>query len=453
MGNWGSGWTISCLESCGWTRGLLSGHPNAEALVFALLTRSAYSKRPSTLFFSRKRDRYSASHYSASDQWPIRSKQILMKTLITHCRLLANQYIFSTLQNEDGPRIATTAFKGCLFCSPAGLELLHLMRQLACVVLLFCTLSPCAVGTELDPAEAFKEFLSHSQTIKEVTFLQKRCEDAKAMQCFTGSTDGTNFFLREHLLGENVHTLLSPTNQMRVPYFVGAAGQKQWEIAELTVFESEESSDVLSRRAQHGMGILVTALAFGLPSVKPSSFVWESNQFTAMRFGPVPQGLGNVIRGEIIVSNRFPVRLDSPEAGVTVYYDYADERLPAGVPSAATVCLYGRMKSDCLMVTAIQRFETGGVLPEGYFEPYRHIAAQYLGVNRSISGRQTTVKDNTYAVSHARLKGTDPKTTRARLVILWILIVLSVAFIAFALYQTVKRARRRHSRSGYEPPS
>ena len=247
-------------------------------------------------------------------------------------------------------------------------------------------------GAQITPADAFKDLLAHLPVVKEISFTELRCADGRPPQWFTGAIAATNFFLREHLPGENVDAPLSPTNLMGVPYFVGASRGKRWEIAGLTVFESEEATDPVFVLAEKGVSILDKALAFGLPSIRPGSFTWDGDRFTAAMSGPIPVSGKHTIHGFITVSNAVAVRLDSPDAALTVYYDYSPGTLPTGVPSQATVCLYGKPKSDPRTVTAIHRLETATDLPEQYFEPYRHIVPQVRGHHaiggRASSGRQ-----------------------------------------------------------------
>lgn len=160
-------------------------------------------------------------------------------------------------------------------------------------------------------------------------------------------------------------------------------------------------------------------------------------------------GAGNVIRGSITVSNGFAVRLDALDAAVTAYYEYADGSLPLGVPRTATLCLYGKPKADCLKVTVTQRLEVAAALPEGYFEPYRHIAAGYVGITRSVAGRQVVVKDNAYAVSLARLKQVDRRTAGKRRAILWSLILISASFAGVIAYRRLKSAKRARPARDY----
>jgi len=347
------------------------------------------------------------------------------------------------LGSDNGYPGVAIAGKDMLVSAHARPHLQGLAGGLALVLFWFQVLPICLLGAEVTPVEAFKEFLGRPPVIREISFMQVRCGDSKAPQHFAGAIKGTNFFLREHLAGEDVYTPLSPTNQMRVPYFVGAAGQRRWEIAELTVWESEEPTDVLFHRAEHGIGILETGLVFGLPSVKPGSLIWDGNRFTAVRSGPIPVGGANAIHGVITVTNGVPVRLDSDDAGLTVYYDYSDGSLPLGVPNRATLCLRGKAKPDCLMVTEILRLDVDPGLPEEYFEPYWHIAPKYLGVNRSVAGRQIAVKDNTYAVSLARVKQLDRRNPGTRLVIICAFILVSASFAGLVAYRSLRGAKRK----------
>ncbi len=293
-------------------------------------------------------------------------------------------------------------------------------------------------GAQITPADAFKDLLAHLPVVKEISFTELRCADGRPPQWFTGAIAATNFFLREHLPGENVDAPLSPTNLMGVPYFVGASRGKRWEIAGLTVFESEEATDPVFVLAEKGVSILDKALAFGLPSIRPGSFTWDGDRFTAAMSGPIPVSGKHTIHGFITVSNAVAVRLDSPDAALTVYYDYSPGTLPTGVPSQATVCLYGKPKSDPRTVTAIHRLETATDLPEQYFEPYRHIVPQYVGITRSEGARRVVVKDNAYAISLARSREADRRAGGRRPMILWSLVLVSLFFAAAIVYRRVK---------------
>jgi len=332
-------------------------------------------------------------------------------------------------------------------CSPVPSKC-FVGRASACVNLLFlaCAASTQICGGETTPAALFKEYLSHPTVVREVVFAQLRCANPDPPQYFTGAVEGANFFLREHLLGENVATSLTPTNRMGRPYFVGARGAKRWEISGFTVHETQQPTDVLSHRTANGRSILETALALGLPGVQQGSFIWDGDRFAAKRAPPFPTGANDQIRGVLTVSNGFPAKLLCLDLGLAAYYDYTDQSsLPRGIPNMITLCEYGQPKARCFMVTEILRLNTDGDLSEDYFEPYRHIEPAFLGINVRSNNAETVVKDNALPIANAMVAELHKRGSLKRKVIVGTFVVL-VGFV------TVLIIRRKPARLPMDEP-
>ena len=252
------------------------------------------------------------------------------------------------------------------------------------------------ISAETNHVEAFKAFLSERPAVSEITWVESN-SGGTTNWFQTGASDGTNFFLRQYSPGEDIHVPLSPTNLMKMPLWIGRAGMKRWSISGLAVDETE-STNVLWQMVDGFTGMLERALVFGNLGVKPGTFLWKDNHFTAKRTKRVIQRAVTIgksgeikkesqvesdsIPGELYVSNGYPHHINSE--GLTIYYDYdpVASGLPVGVPRTITLCQRGQPKSQSLGSATILTYDVDKNLENSYFEPYRHIADDYLSIYR-----------------------------------------------------------------------
>jgi len=274
------------------------------------------------------------------------------------------------------------------------------------------------ISADTNHVEAFKAFLSERPAVSEITWAESN-SGGTTNWFQTGASDGTNFFLRQYLPGEDIHVPLSPTNRMKMPLWIGRAGMKRWSISGLAVDETE-STNVLCQMVDGFTVILERALAFGNLGVKPGTYLWKDNHFTAKRTKNVIQRAvtigksGEIIKesqmesdsiaGELYVTNGYPHHIDSE--GLTIYYDYAPlaSGLPVGVPRTITLCERGQPKSQRLGTATILRYDVDKNLENSYFEPYRHIADDHLSIyGIAPDGSRKVLKQGRYRISLAQL--------------------------------------------------
>lgn len=306
------------------------------------------------------------------------------------------------------------------------------LRPLVALLIACGSLAPplAFASAPTTPAEAYKLLLSNSPQVRQITWAEMKIGDTNSSVFYTGAVDGTNFFLRRYIPGENLNALLSPTNPMQFPYFVGACGPKHWQIDGLTVHETEETASPIFIGAKTARQILERGLAFGLLSEKVGSFVWDGDRYSAAPCGPMPGSESYVFHGTLTTSNSYPVRVDC--GGQTVYYDYSDRTLPPGVPSAIMLCKRDQPKQAATQAMLILRYKSGSSADET-FEPYRHLDSRYMGIRRIVGGRELLVKDNTLAMSRAHMKAAPKGKRVAVLAVLGVISLISVVLLFRAM--------------------
>jgi hypothetical protein len=258
--------------------------------------------------------------------------------------------------------------------------------------------------------DSFKEYLSNAPHVQEIKFSILNSSDMQPPTYYTGATDGTNFFIREHLPKENVDALLSPTNPMGFPFFVGKVDGRPWEISGLSVYRSSPTN-TLGPLMEGAMSKLSFALAFGIAHAAPGSFHFNGTNFSALRADKLIKPITNGkdvnfdfenTTGSLLTSNGSPFRVDNE--GMSIYYTFGDESLPEGVPSTITICPRNHLPSDYSQIISILKYIPGPELANNFFNPERFIEQQYLSVYEitNNSGNALTSTNNSLNVAKAQ---------------------------------------------------
>ena len=285
------------------------------------------------------------------------------------------------------------------------------------------------------PAEAFKSLLSNPRSIREIDWIESVCDGSRAPYHYSGAIDGTNFFIRMCLPGEDVRILLSPTNKLGMPFFVGRVHNMSWEIpGTLMINESYKTNIPLSTLVDNGRIMLSEVLAFGLCDVKDGAFIWDGDKFNVPRAGIIPtkimETIGGVTRslpitnvdGSIFVTNGF---VDKIICNYTpIYYSYDDKSLPLGVPSKIVIGKGGDPNTtNCFEQIQIVRLSLATNIDEAMFEPTNYILPGHFGIVLVSSNSSQVEIDNTYV--NSRMK-TENLSKSKRHVIYWLFLISTV---------------------------
>jgi hypothetical protein len=286
----------------------------------------------------------------------------------------------------------------------------------AVLVAILCTAS----AQETNNLNAFKQLLSSEPCVSEITFGELLAQNTKIVTYFTGASDGTYFFIRSHLPDENIHTPLSPTHFGGSSFFVGQNGSNTWEIAGLNIFKSPLSTNVppLIEGAQSKLNSILT---FGIGGVRPGSFIWNGNHFSAQRNNAhlskiedvviingvrhVTQGDTHILTGNLILSNGVPCRIDTE--GTSIFYEFTDDKsLPVGVPATITIGSRGYPSSQYSEVISILRYIQDDGSSKDIFDPEKYVVPKYTSVyiQTNLSGNVKVQSDNSLNVAKARVE-------------------------------------------------
>jgi len=322
----------------------------------------------------------------------------------------------------------------CLTLSKVKSKAVGKLKLLQLIIVGVAFMANSGHSSEQTSAEAFKTFLSSPAMIQEIDWTQTICDKPDQISYYTAAVDKTNFYIRSYLPGENLHILLSPTNPLAMPFFVGKITNMNWEIAgNLMINESDKTNIPLSDLTKVGRKILAQVLSFGIPNCTDGEVQWNSDDFTAPRYDPViiststsgPNSPGTNYEsasstGSVFITNGFVVKLRDENA--TIYYEYSDKSLPLGVPSKIVLGKNG-LDGACFVRLNILSFVLSSNLDDNVFQPTSHVLAGHYGISLVSSNKTQIEIDNAYANSRMKIEAVSKSKRYAIDTILFMTII------------------------------